>query len=109
MSHYVSTIMYIEPTTCIKCQQICTYPHNMSTKLQILYICCNAAIVWYTTQNPRNVQYGKQPIRRNPMFSFDEQQKQFEQVIDRTQAAYDFWTKAIFTTIKDIFNTTKAK
>ena len=43
------------------------------------------------------------------MFSFEEQQKQFEQVIDRTQAAYDFWAKAMFTTIKDIFNTTKTK
>ena len=61
---------------------------------------CSNCVVYYTLLTP---------IRRNPMFSFEEQQKQFEQVIDRTQAAYDFWAKAMFTTIKDIFNTTKTK
>jgi hypothetical protein len=37
------------------------------------------------------------------MFTFNEQQKKFEEVLDRTQAAYDFWTKAVFTTVKDLF------
>ena len=43
------------------------------------------------------------------MFGFEEQYKKFEEVLDRTQAMYDFWAKAMFTTIKDIFNTTKIK
>jgi hypothetical protein len=37
------------------------------------------------------------------IFKFEEQQKQFEEVLDRTQAMYDFWIKATFTTIKDLF------
>jgi hypothetical protein len=37
------------------------------------------------------------------MFTFDEQQKKFEEVLNRTQAAYDFWAKAVFTTFKDLF------
>jgi len=43
------------------------------------------------------------------MFKFEDQYKKFEEVLDRTQAMYDFWAKAMFTTIKDIFNTTKTK
>jgi len=43
------------------------------------------------------------------MFDFEEQYKKFEEVLDRTQATYEFWTKAMFTTIKDIFNTSKTK
>jgi hypothetical protein len=43
------------------------------------------------------------------MFGFEEQYKKFEEVLDRTQAAYDFWTKAVFTTVKDLFNTNKPK
>jgi hypothetical protein len=39
------------------------------------------------------------------MFEFKDQQKQFVEVLDRTQAMYDFWIKATFTTIKDLFNT----
>jgi len=37
------------------------------------------------------------------MFGFEEQYKKFEQVIDRTQSMYEFWTKAIFTATKDLF------
>ena len=43
------------------------------------------------------------------MFGFEEQYKKFEEVLDRTQTTYEFWTKAMFTTIKDIFNTSKTK
>ena len=81
----------------------------MSKKNQKIYICCTAAkcILYYTKSQKRSV--WETNLKEHYMFSFDEQQKQFEQVIDRTQAAYDFWTKAMFTTIKDIFNTTKIK
>ena len=37
------------------------------------------------------------------MFKFEEQYKKFEEVLDRTQAMYDFWTKAVFTAAKDLF------
>jgi hypothetical protein len=37
------------------------------------------------------------------MFGFEEQYKKFEEVLDRTQTAYEFWTKAVFTTFKDLF------
>jgi hypothetical protein len=36
--------MYIDSTICTKCQQICTYTDNMSTKLQILYIYLERAV-----------------------------------------------------------------
>jgi hypothetical protein len=37
------------------------------------------------------------------MFTFDEQYKKFEEVLNRTQSMYEFWTKAMFTTAKDLF------
>ena len=37
------------------------------------------------------------------MFKFEDQYKKFEEVLDRTQAMYDFWTKAVFTATKDLF------
>ena len=49
------------------------------------------------------------PLKDTYMFKFEEQYKKFEEVLDRTQATYEFWTKAMFTTIKDIFNTSKTK
>jgi hypothetical protein len=42
-------------------------------------------------------------LKENTMFKFEDQQKQFQEVLDRTQAAYDFWTKAVFTTAKEFF------
>jgi len=37
------------------------------------------------------------------MFTFDEQYKKFEKVIDRTQEAYDFWVNCFFSAAKDLF------
>lgn len=42
-------------------------------------------------------------IRRNPMFTFDEQYKKFEQVLNRTQEAYDFWVSCVLSTAKEFF------
>ena len=42
-------------------------------------------------------------LMEKTMFGFEEQYKKFEEVLDRTQAAYEFWTKAAFTTFKDLF------
>jgi hypothetical protein len=58
--------------------------------------CCSAinCVIYYTLLTP---------IRRNPMFKFEDQYKKFEEVLDRTQAMYDFWTKAVFTAAKDLF------
>ena len=43
------------------------------------------------------------PLKDTYMFKFEEQYKKFEEVLDRTQAMYDFWTKAVFTAAKDLF------
>lgn len=63
-----------------------------------MYTCCNATkcVVYYT-----NVLLT--PLKDTYMFKFEEQYKKFEEVLDRTQVAYDFWTKAMFTTFKDLF------
>ena len=49
------------------------------------------------------------PLKEQYMKHFNDQQKQFEEVLDRTQAAYEFWAKTMFTAIKELFNTTKTK
>jgi hypothetical protein len=48
-------------------------------------------------------------LMENTMFKFEDQYKKFDEILDHTQSMYEFWTKAVFTTIKDIFNTTKTK
>ena len=41
------------------------------------------------------------------MFKFEEQQKQFQEVLDRTQAAYEFWVKAVMSTFEDFYKPKK--
>ena len=41
------------------------------------------------------------------MFTFDEQYKKFEEVIDRTQSMYEFWVKAVMSTFEDIYKPKK--
>lgn len=37
------------------------------------------------------------------MFSFDEQVKKFEEVIDRSKQAYEFWYNCLLSTWKDFY------
>jgi hypothetical protein len=37
------------------------------------------------------------------MFTFDEQYKKYEQLMDRTNQAYEFWVNCVFSSIKDFF------
>jgi hypothetical protein len=37
------------------------------------------------------------------MFTFDEQYKKFEQVIDRLKEVNEFWFNSVLSTIKDLF------
>jgi hypothetical protein len=37
------------------------------------------------------------------MFSFEEQYKKFEEVLDRTKQMYEFWSNAVMDTWKDLY------
>jgi hypothetical protein len=41
------------------------------------------------------------------MFTFEDQYKKFEEVLNRTQAAYDFWAKCVTSTLEDFFKPKK--
>ena len=41
--------------------------------------------------------------REKPMFDFTKQTKQFEELAERIKEVNEFWIKATFTTIKDLF------
>ena len=41
------------------------------------------------------------------MFSFEEQYKKFEELNERTKQAYEFWVKAVTSTVEDFFNPRK--
>jgi len=41
------------------------------------------------------------------MFTFEEQQKQYEQLLDRTKQAYEFWLKAVTSTFEDLYKPKK--
>ena len=43
------------------------------------------------------------PLKDTYMFTFDEQYKKFEQVLNRTQEAYDFWVSCVLSTAKEFF------
>jgi hypothetical protein len=42
-----------------------------------------------------------------PMFTFDEQYKQFEEVANKTKQAYEFWYNCLLSTLKDFYKTGK--
>jgi hypothetical protein len=37
------------------------------------------------------------------MFTFEDQYKKYEQLMDRTNQAYEFWVNCVFSSIKDFF------
>jgi hypothetical protein len=37
------------------------------------------------------------------MFTFDEQYKNYEQLIERTKQAYEFWVSCVFSSAKEFF------
>jgi hypothetical protein len=41
------------------------------------------------------------------MFTFNEQQKQFEEITERTKQMYEFWYNAVVSTLKDFYKTGK--
>jgi len=41
------------------------------------------------------------------MFTFDEQFKKYEEVLDRTKQAYEFWYNCLVSTWKDFYKTYK--
>jgi hypothetical protein len=41
------------------------------------------------------------------MFTFEEQFKKYEEVLDRTKQAYEFWYNCILSTWKDFYKTGK--
>ena len=41
------------------------------------------------------------------MFTFDEQFKKYEEVLDRTKQAYEFWYNYLVSTWKDFYKTGK--
>ena len=41
------------------------------------------------------------------MFSFEDQYKKYEQVLDRTKQAYEFWYNCVLSTWKDFLKTGK--
>jgi hypothetical protein len=41
------------------------------------------------------------------MFTFEEQYKQYEQLLDRTKQAYEFWINAVTSTWEDLFKSKK--
>lgn len=43
------------------------------------------------------------------MFDTKEVEKKFEEVLDRTQSAYEFWIKAVFVSVKDMLKAVKNK
>jgi hypothetical protein len=46
-------------------------------------------------------------LKEITMFTFDEQYKKFEEVIDRTKQAYEFWYNCLLSTWKDFYKTGK--
>jgi len=41
------------------------------------------------------------------MFTFDEQYKKFEEVLDRTKQMYEFWYNCVLDTWKDLYSKKK--
>jgi len=41
------------------------------------------------------------------MFTFEDQYKQYEQLLDRTKQAYEFWINAVTSTWEDLFKPKK--
>jgi len=43
------------------------------------------------------------PIRRNPMFDFTKQTKQYEELAQRIKEVNEFWINSIFSSAKEFF------
>ena len=41
------------------------------------------------------------------MFTFEDQYKQYEQLLDRTKQAYEFWVNAVVSTVEDFYKPKK--
>ena len=41
------------------------------------------------------------------MFKFEDQYKQYEQLLDRTKQMYEFWLNAVTSTFEDLYKTKK--
>jgi hypothetical protein len=41
------------------------------------------------------------------MFKFEDQYKQYEQLLDRTKQAYEFWLNAVTSTLEDLYKPRK--
>jgi hypothetical protein len=41
------------------------------------------------------------------MFDFEKQYKQYEELAERTKQAYEFWVKAVASTLEDFFKPRK--
>ena len=63
---------------------------------------CNKSSVYYT-------HYGLIPtyLRRFTMFTFDEQYKKYEELLDRTKQAYEFWVNCLTSTWEDFYKAKK--
>ena len=72
----------------------------MSTKLQILYTCCTATKcnVYYTKSQKCTV--WETNLRRNPMFDFTKQTKQYEELAERIKQVNEFWINSIISSFK---------